>query len=262
MKRIYRKEGFTSGNMTIVSCLPGRLMLVRCFCGMERIISTKNFIRNFVCNCGINPPKRKYTRHAMTKTKEFKAWVAMKQRCTNKNFEEFYNYGGRGISVCKRWSESFVSFYQDMGACPEGFSLDRIDVNGNYEPSNCRWASVKTQNLNKRNTVYVDFDGERASIWHLSFLTGVPENIIRSRLRLGYDPLWAITKTPRKKGVRVKRVARDGGGGYKPQSHESHKLEVLSRLQSQQTLALAQGDTKTAGLIARIITLLSNKKTK
>lgn len=92
-------------------------------------------------------------RHGMHKTKEYNSWAAMIQRCTNKNTNEYKNYGGRGITVCDRWKKSFIDFYKDMGEKPFPHAqIDRINNDGNYEPNNCRWVSPKTNNRNKRNT--------------------------------------------------------------------------------------------------------------
>ena len=85
----------------------------------------------------------------MCDTPEYRAWCHMKERCNNKTCKVYKHYGGRGITVCDRWSE-FKNFYADMGAC-NSLSLDRIDNNGNYEPSNCRWADKTTQALNRSN---------------------------------------------------------------------------------------------------------------
>lgn len=92
------------------------------------------------------------------KNKSYTTWVNMRFRCYSDKCPEYHNYGGRGIIICDRWLESFDNFIFDMGDCPKGLSIDRIDVNGNYEPSNCRWATRKTQAKNRRNNVYVTID--------------------------------------------------------------------------------------------------------
>lgn len=83
-------------------------------------------------------------------TPEYQSWGSMKARCDNPNRLDYPLYGGRGITVCERWSRSFVAFLEDMGARPLGHTLDRIDPNGNYEPSNCRWATPQQQTKNRR----------------------------------------------------------------------------------------------------------------
>lgn len=85
----------------------------------------------------------------------YRSWITMKTRCDNPNMKYYYNYGGRGISYCKRW-KSFENFLEDMGNRPEGTSLDRINNDGNYEASNCRWATRNEQNKNRRKSCAVD----------------------------------------------------------------------------------------------------------
>jgi hypothetical protein len=89
------------------------------------------------------------TTHGMCGTPEYRTWQAMLTRCSNPGRRDYKFYGGRGIRVCKRW-RLFENFYADMGARPEGTTIDRINTNGNYTPGNCRWADLKTQIANRR----------------------------------------------------------------------------------------------------------------
>lgn len=92
-----------------------------------------------------------YVKHGMYKTPEYRAWMAAKVRCFNPNSQNFYLYGGRGISMCPEWDASFMAFYEHIGPRPSGeHSLDRIDTNGHYEPGNVRWATRSEQQKNKR----------------------------------------------------------------------------------------------------------------
>ena len=87
--------------------------------------------------------------HNMSNTRTYKSWESMKTRCYNENCNRYKNYGGRGISVCNEWKNSFLQFLKDMEERPENKSLDRIDNNGNYEPSNCKWSTFKEQMSNR-----------------------------------------------------------------------------------------------------------------
>jgi hypothetical protein len=101
-------------------------------------------------------------KHGLTTSKEYKAWHKMKERC--KGIDEVHKkcYTDRGISVCDRWMDSFVNFYEDMGPAPSHkHSLDRINVNGNYEPSNCRWATKEVQSRNCRSNVWIEYKNEK-----------------------------------------------------------------------------------------------------
>lgn len=90
----------------------------------------------------------------MSNTPEYRAWANLKSRCSNMNDPHYANYGGRGITVCERWANSFAAFYADMGPRPADFQIDRIDNNGNYEPSNCKWV-MREENLRNQRPVVV-----------------------------------------------------------------------------------------------------------
>lgn len=102
----------------------------------------------------------KYEAHRRYGTKEYRAWADMKQRCYNPNNKGYINYGGRGITVCAQWLTSFMAFYEDLGSCGLHLSLDRINNDGNYEPSNCRWTTRVQQRANQRSPINATSHGK------------------------------------------------------------------------------------------------------
>jgi hypothetical protein len=138
----------------------------RCDCGTERIVTTSNLRRGNSLSCGCKKPEKSRiaaTRHGMRDTSIYSTWLAMKQRCNNPNNTSYVNYGGRGIRICERWS-SFENFLADMGEKPVGMEIERNDVNGNYEPSNCRWATLLEQANNTRRNNFVTYGGKTQTI--------------------------------------------------------------------------------------------------
>lgn len=124
-------------------------------------------------------------------------WRGMIRRCHNPNDDAFRHYGGRGISVCDRWRNSFANFLSDMGPRPSTeLSIDRYpDNDGNYEPSNCRWATVKQQLRNTRQNRLVEYDDRRVTVGEISEIAGIPIHVMFSRLNCGWSVADAM-RTP------------------------------------------------------------------
>lgn len=140
--------------------------------------------------------------HASRKHKspEYYSWAQMKTRCNNPNYREYSLYGGRGIKVCERWLNSFENFLEDMGSRPQNYSLDRIDVEGNYTPSNCKWSSRFEQARNKRTSLNYDFKGKKRNLKDISHITGIAYSALYFRvITQGWDLERAFNTPSRKK---------------------------------------------------------------
>lgn len=129
-----------------------------------------------------------FIKHNMTASREYCSWECMKARCNNPKNVEFHRYGARGITICQEWNDSFERFYADMGPRPEGTTLDRIDPRGNYEPSNCRWATAFEQQQNTSTARRITYLGITRTISEWARETGISKIVIRSRVRRGEPP--------------------------------------------------------------------------
>ena len=121
-------------------------VLVLCDCGKEKIMNYNNIRSGLSKGCGCKISRKN---HHLSKTKEYRTLTNIIQRCHNVKNNVYRHYGGKGITVCDEWRNSFEQFYKDMGPRPEGCSLDRIDPNKGYEPENCRWVDIFVQSVNK-----------------------------------------------------------------------------------------------------------------
>ena len=125
---------------------------------------------------------------------EYSNWSAMKARCLNPNHKNFKQYKGRGIKVCERWRNSFDNFYADMGPKPSPkHSIERRDNDGDYEPSNCFWATQAEQRRNQRNNRLLTFDGKTQCLIDWAAETGISRQAIYRRLKRGWDVQKALT---------------------------------------------------------------------
>ena len=160
-----------------------------CECGNKKIIRGNSMRRGLTTSCGCYRSKyisSKNKVHENCGTPTYKSWTAMKSRCLNPNTTAYQNYGGRGIKICDEWM-NFENFLKDMGEKPKGKTLDRIDFNGNYEPSNCRWASIQEQNRNTRQNVMITYNGETLCMKEWAERLSIPYPKLQHRIRSGWD---------------------------------------------------------------------------
>lgn len=207
MKKAQNLIGMIFGRLTVIRRSDdGIRWHCQCACGNtnDSISGNLRYGKSKSCGCLQRElaanlcRKSKYTHgHAAGKkpTREYRTWVTMNQRCYNESSPDYPNYGGRGITVCERWRESFQNFLDDMGNRPAGKSLDRFpNKNGNYEPSNCRWATHLQQNWNRRTNIYVTYMGETLCLAEMCEKHKKTYQTIVSRLRRGWNIELAMTK--------------------------------------------------------------------
>lgn len=207
--KVQNIEGKKFGNLTALEVVgerqykkrKDRLWRCKCDCGNEVVVTQYCLLKGTSCGCR---KKRlaiaSSTTHGGHETKLYGVWQTMKNRCFNQNTKSYTNYGGRGISVCDEWKDDFGVFqsWANANGYKEGLTIDRIDNNGNYEPSNCRWVTVLEQSHNKRNNRYVEYKGNRYTLSEFGRLIGIDRRTIGDRLKRGLSVEEAII--PRRKG--------------------------------------------------------------
>lgn len=167
-------------------------------------------------NQGVADANRRRATHGHAsngkRSKVYGTWVDMKQRCLNPNITQYARYGGRGITVCKKWVDSFEAFYKDVGEPPTTkHTLDRIDNEKGYEPKNVRWATRKEQSNNISTNVWVTYDGKCMTWAQWAEHLGISYNCLMTRKKKGYSVekiLLPPQKTGRPKGVKETKPRR------------------------------------------------------
>jgi hypothetical protein len=176
--------------------------LMQCDCGQQIVVLTDSLRRGITKSCGclkIDLLIKRSCQHGCSQRKnwtvEYRAWSCMLTRCYNEKCKDYPDYGGRGIRVCDQWKKSFEQFFVDIGSKPSPkHSLDRFpNMNGNYEPGNCRWATSVEQMHNTRRNHWIEYNGERLIATDLAKKFGMGSNVLLNRLKLGWTIERALT---------------------------------------------------------------------
>lgn len=172
-----------------------------CECGNLHIANGKYLSCGDTTSCGCSQSEYFVTKHKEAsglKTKEYRTWRRIKNRCLNPHNNSYPIYGGRGITVCESWLNSFEKFLSDMGRAPSPkHSIDRKNNDGNYEPGNCRWATARMQNNNSSNCVFIEMDGLKLSVAEWARKFNVSYMLVYKRLRRKWSLIDALS-TPSK----------------------------------------------------------------
>jgi hypothetical protein len=176
------------------------LWICKCDCGQQVYVPSNKLQSNHTNSCGCLQKEiasKVHTKHRLIRTRAYKIWAGIIQRCTNLNNPSYYNYGGRGITVDETWKADFINFLNDMGHAPDNSSIERIDNNGPYTKDNCRWATDFDQRRNKRTSRILTLDGKTqcAADWATE-LDIAPSTL---HYRLKHWPLEKALTTPTKK---------------------------------------------------------------
>ena len=192
--------GMKFGRLTVVRCLFRGGMVAetgkkrnttwecKCDCGKTTSVTSQDLLKGKSKSCGCLRAEL-HTKHGGSDTSEYHTWEQIVQRCTNKDSPRYKTYGGRGITVCERWLE-FENFIRDMGPRPTGQSIERVDNDKGYEPTNCIWAEASVQHNNTTKSVRITYNGRTQTRRQWSRELGIPDGTIRKRLLLG----WSMDK--------------------------------------------------------------------
>lgn len=181
--------------------------LCKCQCGTIKEVLSCSLSTGKSKSCGCISTEKKGTTFIGKNKREYRSWMGIKQRCYYKNHIEYHRYGGRGISMCELWRNDFVNFFNDMGECPDGYSIDRIDNDGMYCKENCKWSSKAEQSANTSRNVFVYYEGEKYTLKALAQHLGLNyQRLHPNYKRNGCNIEEAIIKTrsigrPRNKSI-------------------------------------------------------------
>lgn len=169
----------------------------KCECGIIKTIQKNSLISGKTKSCGCLKKNGTHKTHGMKGTRLYRCWQAMKTRCGNPKAKGYENYGGRGIKICDEWENSFEEFakWAMANQYTKYKTLDRIDNNGDYQPSNCRWATKKEQANNQRSNRFLAINGVTMNLQQWADKTGVPRSTIQWRADHGITGVYLIKPT-------------------------------------------------------------------
>lgn len=204
MGRFIDLSGKTYGNLKVIKRIGtakngDSIWRCQCKCGNYHDVNASSLKSGNTKSCGCMAKEWRiapHLKHGKSKTRLYHVWHGMIQRCNNSEHKEFCNYGGRGITVCREWQgeKGFEAF--EKWANENGFdenaersvcTLDRVNVNGNYEPNNCRWVDMKAQSNNKRTNFLIEFNREKHTLSEWSRITGISRYAIKRRIKAGWS---------------------------------------------------------------------------
>ena len=203
MGRFVDLTGQRFGRLTAVGVAGKRgthtIWRCECDCGESTKVQVDKLRSGHTRSCGCIHREQlvqRNTVHDGAGTRLYWAWAHIKDRCNNEACKDYSLYGGRGIQVCDEWTNDFMAFrdWALANGYSEDLSIDRINVNGNYEPSNCRWATAVQQANNKRSNHRVQFNGETHTLTEWERITGIQQSTIRQRLKAGWSVERALTE--------------------------------------------------------------------
>lgn len=200
MSKAIDLTGQKFGRLTVIQRAENRngktMWMCQCDCGNEKITQTMNLTHGDTKSCGClqkETIKEIASTHKKSKTKLYRVYLHIKERCSNPSSKSYSDYGGRGISVCDEWLDSYEKFmdWSYENGYKDGLQIDRMDNDGNYEPSNCRWTDRVTQANNRRNNNFIEFNGEKRTLSEWEKETGIGQSTIWARI---YKLNWSIEK--------------------------------------------------------------------
>jgi len=185
------------GELTVIESISkhGKTKLrCQCSCGTTTLVSIGHLRNGHTTSCGC----KRGEKHGMSNTSLYTCYRTQMERCHNPNNRNHKNYGGRGITMHKPWRDSFIEYEKyvtrELGEKPKDYTMDRIDNNGNYEPGNIQWATMKQQCNNKRNTTMIEFNGITKPISEWAEQFNINYSTLRSRLRSNWNIEQALTR--------------------------------------------------------------------